>query len=731
MSSRIPVICLLVAIVFSATLSVSQEPTPAPTRPKIGLVLEGGGALGLAHIGVLQWLEEHHIPISYVAGTSMGGLVGGIYAVGNSPAEIRTFVRQIDWDEVLRGQIPFQDLSYRRKEDAVQYPNSLEFGIKDGIKFPEGFNSGHQVGLLLDHISLPYSEMESFNDLPTPFACVATDLVSAKRHVFRDGPLAQALRATMSLPGIFSPVRTSDAIYVDGGLLDNLPVDVAKEMGADVVVAIQLQNRDLKPTVPLSSIGVLSESISVVVAANELRSMQQADILISVPLTDYSSMDYRKDDAIIQKGYNAAASKAAVLSAFSVDEASWQEYLAQRQSRRRKAPDPEFIEVAGTNPKRTQEIKRELSMNVGKPVDPAALDAQLTDLAGDGRYSRVGYRMVEKDNQQGLLIRADEKEYGPPFIRPLILIDGAQYQNVQFQLGARITFLDLGAVGSEWRTDVTIGKQYGVQSDFYRPFGESLRWFADPQAFATNSSVYYYKGNTLVSDYRNRQLGGAFDLGYGFTRSSELRIGYEAADQRFSPSQGSPTFGTLQGRIGITSLRYNFIGQDDPIVPRRGFDLHFNSQWTDANPGAKAGFPVSELQMTLFKPVTRPSSLFLAADGGTTFTYHQTGVPPFSLGGNQNLLAYGTNEFLTNQYFLFKAGFIHQILELPPIVGDKLYVIGAYEIGKVYDIPNVSSLPMDGYAGLIVNTFVGPVLIGGAYGATGHHKVFFRLGRVF
>src|SRR5271154_1285343 len=171
---------------------------PAPKRPTLGLVLEGGGALGLAHIGVLQWLEEHHIPINYVAGTSMGGLVGGFYATGNSPAEIRELTHEIDWDEVLRGQIPFRDLSYRRKEDAVEYPNSLEFGLKRGVQFPEGFNSGLQVGLLLDRISLPYSEMQSFNDLPTPFACVATDLVSAKRHVFRDGSLAQALRSTMS-----------------------------------------------------------------------------------------------------------------------------------------------------------------------------------------------------------------------------------------------------------------------------------------------------------------------------------------------------------------------------------------------------------------------------------------------------------------------------------------------------------------------------------------------------
>jgi len=721
----------VLAFIFASIPAATQNPEPARKPPKIGVVLEGGGALGLAHIGVLQWFEEHRIPVSYVAGTSMGGLVGGIYATGNSPAEIRDIVRGIDWNAVLRGKIPFQDLPYRRKEDEVEYPNSLEFGIKNGIKFPEGFNSGHQVGLLLDRISLPYSEMKSFNDLPTPFACVATDLVSGKVHVFRDGSLAQALRSTMSLPGIFSPVRTSESIFVDGGLLDNLPVDVAQDMGAGLVIAVHLQNRDLEPTASLSSFGTLGQSISAVVAANELRSMEKADILISVPLSDYTSMDYKKDNAIIQKGYEAAASKATVLSAFSIDEASWQEYLAQRRSRRRQTAVPQFVEVTGVAPQLAREIEDKLSKDVGKPVDPDSLDRQLTYLSGVGRYSRVGYRMVEKDNRQGLMILADEKQYGPPIVRPLIVIDGSEYNNVQFILGARITFLDLGHLGSEWRNDVTIGSTYGLQSEFYRPLGKKLHWFVAPRGFATNTRAEYYQDGDLVADYRNRLWGGAFDAGYAFSRTSELRFGYEIAEQRFSPVIGAAPFGTLQGRVGVTSLRYNFVDRDDPIVPRQGFDLRFRTQWNDANPGTTSGFPVSETQMTLFKPVSKPSSVFAGVAGGTTFTYHQTGVPPFSLGGNQNLIAYGTNEFLTNQYFLFKAGYIHQLRELPPIFGDKLYFVAGYEIAKIYGESNVSSVPTDGFGGLIVNTIFGPVLVGGAYGATGHHKFFFRLGRVF
>src|ERR1035441_6127311 len=271
-------------LISSLVSAAAQEQPPKSKRSTVGLVLQGGGALGLAHVGVITWLEEHHIPVDYIAGTSMGGLVGGVYATGHNAAEMRQIVNGIPWDEVLSPMTPFDDLSFRRKEDARDYPNSLEFGIRKGIQFPGGLNSGQQVSLVLDKIALPYSEIKSFNDLPTPFACVATDLVSGKPRVFRDGSLGLALRSTMSLPGIFTPVRTKDAIYADGALTQNIPVEVAKAMGADVRLAIHLAEAPILPNASLSSFAVLGNSISVMINANELRSMELADILVSVPL---------------------------------------------------------------------------------------------------------------------------------------------------------------------------------------------------------------------------------------------------------------------------------------------------------------------------------------------------------------------------------------------------------------------------------------------------------------
>src|SRR5208282_1095143 len=210
---------------------------------------------------------------------------------------------------------------------------SLAFGIRKGIQFPGGLNSGQQVTLILDKIAAPYSEIKSFNDLPTPFACVASDLVTGKQKVFRSGSLGLALRSTMSLPGIFTPVRTKDAIYADGGLINNIPVNVAKDMGADLTVAIHLAEAPMLPNANLNTFSVLGQSLSVMINANELQNMENADILVSVPVQKWGALSFDDADAIIKAGYDAAAAKSKVLLTLAVDDATWQKYLADRQSR--------------------------------------------------------------------------------------------------------------------------------------------------------------------------------------------------------------------------------------------------------------------------------------------------------------------------------------------------------------------------------------------------------------
>ena len=727
---------LLLPCVLLAAYSHSQEVTKSGTtgHPKLGLVLEGGGALGLAHIGVLQWMEEHRIPVSYIAGTSMGGLVGGIYSTGRSPAEVREVVDKINWDEVLRGQTPFEDLSFRRKQDAHEVPSSLEFGLRKGLQFPAGFNTGQQVSLILDRIALPYSELKSFNDLPIPFACVATDLVSGKPHVFRSGPLALALRSTMSLPGIFTPVRSGDHIFADGGLLNNIPIDVAEEMGADIVIGIHLETAPISPTESLSSFAVLGQSISVMIAANELRSMEQADLLVTVPLQKYTALDYNAADAIIKAGYDAAASKAKVLSAFSVSEAEWAQYLADRKARQKTIPIPEFVQVTGAVPEMADSIEKELSKDVGTPVDTVKLDQQMMTLAGQGRFSNVGYSMVEKDGTPGLQVQTEQKPYAPPVVRPLILIDGSDYNNVLFSIGARITFLDFGSYRSELRNNVIVGSQYLIDSEYYHPFTPTSNWFIAPRIGANSVQDNLYNGNTLVASYRTRQILGGMDVGYGFGNTGELRFGYEGGYEKLSPEIGdSSVLPTVSAPTGDVRLQFQLNTLDNPVIPRSGESLQIYTKGFNTNPAAPGAFPLSEIQSQSFFRLNEPSSVFLSAYGGSSYGY-KTGIPPFSLGGSQRLFAWGTNELLTNQYFLGQAGYIRELLKLPPLLGSNVEFIGLYEVGKTYKLPlgpSPPNLPMDGAAGIIVNTIFGPVEVAGAVGDYGRGRFFFRVGRVF
>jgi len=744
MHLRIPcflAIVLLLLPVFAlgadpAGTAVKPAP-PATHRPTLGLVLEGGGALGLAHVGVIQYLEEHHIPVDYIAGTSMGGLVGGLYATGRNAAQIREVVDSVNWTQVISGQTPFDDLSFRRKQDAREYPSTLEFGLRKGLQVPAGFNTGQDVSLILDRIALPYSQIKSFDDLPIPFACVATDLVSASEHVFRNGPLDLALRSTMSLPGIFTPVHSDGHIYVDGGLMNNIPVSVAKSMGAEITLGIHLEEEPIKPDATLNSFAVLGASISAVISANERRAMAQADILIDVPVQKYSMLDFQAADAIIKAGYAAAAANADKLAALSVDDETWKAYLANREARRRKAVTPQFIAVKGQPPYLAAPIARDFSGFAGKPINTTQLDQDIQDLMGQGSFAVVNYSMVNnQQGQPGLQINAEDKPYSPPIIRPLILIDGSSYDNVFFSIGGRITYLNFGGYRRELRIDTIFGSQYGASAEYYRPFNEDTNWFVAPRAGYNNAQYPVFNGNDFLALYRNRIALGGIDLGYGFGKTGEFRFGYEGGYESLKPQIGNDQqLPTVAGTTGDFKIQYVLDKLDHPVVPRKGESIRFYTKYFNENPGAPHGFPVSELIVQNFFKLTDPSSVFLNAQGGTSYGFN-AGIPAFQLGGTTRFVAFGTNELLTDQYFLFQTGYIRTLKQLPPLLGSTIDFLGMFEIGKTYELPVANAepppyLPGDVAGALIVNTIFGPVEVGGAVGDYGHAKFFFQIGRIF
>jgi len=701
-------------------------------RKTIGLALEGGGAHGLAHIGVLKWLEEHRIPVDYVAGTSMGGLIGGAYATGMRPQQIEQILTEVNWPQILRGEIPFKALSFRRKEDLRAYPTSLEFGLKKGVRLPAGFNAGQEIGFILDRIALPYSSIQNFAELPIPFRCVAVELVSGQQEVFDRGSLAVALRSTMSIPGYFTPVRANDKIYVDGGLLNNLPVDVVRDMGAETIIAIHLDQAKLDSKAALSSFAVLSWSIDAVTSSNERRSLQQADIAVSVGLPDISWEKYTAFEEIIRRGYQAAEKSAAQLLPLALTEHEWAEHLAKQQERGRvAAAKMDFIEVTGVGPHYQELIARELQDFAGKPLDQAALQEKLTELRGTKRFDTLDYQLVTRSESTGLRIIAKEPSYQPPILNMLADIDGSDYNNPQFSIGGRVTFMDAKRPGNEVRIDVAAGSSYLLAGEYYMPLAVGKPWFIAPRASFDSAAFPIYLQKEHIADYRLRQAVGGIDFGYAINRFSEFRIGYEAGNLKFSRDVGNPTLPDLDGRRGLSRLRYAFISLDDPIVPFQGQAVEFNAGWFDANPGSVHPFSSSELQYLHFTEFHNVNSVFLTASGGSTFGKNDEGLPVFSLGGPLRLSAYATNELLTNQYFLFRAGYIRRIKGAESLLGVGSYLFGAYEIGKAYGVAGQSRLPTDVAVGVIAKTFFGPFLIGGAYGDTGHRKIFFRLGRLF
>ncbi|HAX43223.1 MAG TPA: hypothetical protein DCY80_11810, partial [Solibacterales bacterium] len=375
--------------------------TPRP-RPKIGVAFAGGSALGLAHVGVLKWFEQNRIPIDFIAGTSMGGLIGGMYATGSDAAEVEHFIAHIDWNEALQVSVPFRHLSFRRKEDQREYPNTIELGFKRRLRFPSGLSSGQGVSLLISRFAAQYGDLASFNDLPTPFRCVAVDLVNAREVVFDQGSLPEALRATMSLPGVFAPVRKDGMLLIDGGALNNLPVEAVRRMGADVVIAVALDLPKPSADELATLFGVARRSLSVMIIENERRNLGLADLVLMPDLKGITSGDYLRWPELLERGYQAAQQKERMLAQFQLSEQDYRQYREQRAALRR--PNdirPELIQVDGSlAPRRREALINTIATDRNQPIDRQKLEGELTQITGMGRFDSAGYTLFRRDRSE-------------------------------------------------------------------------------------------------------------------------------------------------------------------------------------------------------------------------------------------------------------------------------------------------------------------------------------------
>jgi len=725
---------VLVAAMLSAGAAKAQKPViEPPTRPTIGLVLEGGGALGFAHIGVIEWMEAHHIPVDDVAGTSMGGLIGGLYASGNSPQEIETFVGGIDWAAVLSGQVPFPALSYRRKEDKLAFPNRLDFGLKHGFSFPNGLNSGSGVGMLLDREMLPYYDLKDFNDLPIPFRCVATDISTGTEHVFKDGSLAQAMRSTMSIPGVFAPVVHGDQVYSDGAAVNNLPVNVARDMGAKIVIAVYLDTGPVDKESFNSLVGVAGRNLSIMVSANELKSMKDANILLKADVSKFTSSEFEKSAEIIPQGVKVAEEHAAELEKYALNDADWQAYVAQRDARRRtKIPVPEFVTVSGLEGAQRAEVANEFSKYVGKPIDSQKIDNTIADLQGTRTYSSVSYNLIDENNQTGLLVRPRLTNYGPPFLNVGPTLASNDSNDIQLGLGARATFFGLTGPGSEVRLDASVGQVAGASGELYQPLIVGKRYFVAPRAYYSHTIDSFYSGSQELSQYTETRNGFGFDLGYRFGSKAELRVGEDYQWYGETLRVGQPIEQVFHLTPFVSNARFQYLGQDNVQVPTRGTEFLTKYTYSTQRPFGDGGYSQWDSRVAHFLPVGQKGIIFGTMSGGTSFGATNLGLAGFSLGGALRLSAYDRGELLGNDYFLGQTGYLYRLAKLNPVIGESIYAAGFYEIGKVWGgAAGTPTLPNDISGAIVIKTLLGPFYGGASIGDSDHRKWFFGLGRVF
>jgi NTE family protein len=520
---------------------------------------------------------------------------------------------------------------------------------------------------------------------------------------------------------------------VDGGLVDNLPTDIVRQMGADVVIAVHLQLSPASAKDIQSAFSVLGRSVELVIAETEIRGMAGADLIIKADVEKYSTSDYQKTDELIQRGYDAAQTKAQILKVYSLDDVAWAEYVQQKKSRQRGAPGtPQFIRVLGADPEGTKNIEQFLKSFTGKPLDTQKLDRVLTRLTGVGRYDSVTYDVVRNDGKTGLLIRVHEKTYAPPFLLPSVQIDGSEPEDVNFTFGTRLTVMDVWGYRSEWRTDLAFGATYSIRSELYRPFKPLGKWFFAPYVNVAQTNLKIYRQQDPQAIYRYDDVDGGLDLGYGINHFSEVRVGYGIGYRSYTLRLGTPDFASTEGRLGEFHLRYILDHTNEPVIPTRGYYAQTNFEWYDTTPLGRQAYPSLRQALQYFQPVSNKGSLYILGEGGSTFGRATFGTPAYFLGGVGHLSAYGLNELVGNQYFLGRTGYLHKIFQLPPFVGKQVYLTGFAEVGKMYGDPfRAPKLSGDGGGGLLAETSFGPILIGASAGDTGHRKWFFQLGRVF
>lgn len=538
-------------------------PTPAPasasapgaeTRPRIGLVLGGGGARGTAHIGVLEVLERLRVPVDCVAGTSMGALVAGAWAGGLKPEEMRARLASVDWRDLFEDNPSHAETNYRERRLAQTYYPGLELGVTDeGIRAAHGVVGGQKIKLFFNTLVGADRGERRIESLPLPVAIVATDIGTGDKLVFRSGDLSTAMRASMSVPALLSPVPHQGRNLVDGGLVDNLPVAEVKAIcQPDIVIAVDVGTPLAKPEDVTTLGAITGQTIGVLTEQNSNRSramLEPGDIYIRPDLDGITAADFNKFRAGAESGRKAAEAQAPALARHSLPPAQYAAWAGRLESALPPRPRVDEVQVTGLKRISPQYILRHIRTRPGDQFDAQRLERDLARVYGDGDVENVDYNLVAANGRTILRIVVTEKTWGPDYLRSGVFVEATD-QETQFALRAAYHRKWINSLGAEWLSGFQIGERSSLYTEFYQPFDVRQRWFVEPALGISRDRLNVYEDDNRVAEYEVRERRAYLNLGANIGVLGALRVGYLYRKLETSVETGSPLL-----RTGDTTLK--------------------------------------------------------------------------------------------------------------------------------------------------------------------------------
>ncbi|MFM9385072.1 patatin-like phospholipase family protein [Pseudomonas sp. UV AK001] len=724
-------ICLLLGF-----LPLLVHASEAP-RPKVGLVLSGGAARGLAHIGVLKALEEQGIKIDAIAGTSMGAVVGGLYASGYKIDELEKLALNIDWQQALSDAPPREDVPFRRKQDDRDFlvKQKLSFRDDGSLGLPLGVIQGQNLALLLESLLAHTSDTRDFDKLPIPFRAVATDIANGEKVVFRKGHLPQVIRASMSIPAVFAPVELDGRLLVDGGMTDNIPLDVAREMGVDVAIVVDigtpLRNRKQLTTV----VDVLNQSITLMTRRNseeQLAALHPNDVLIQPPLASFGATDFGRAEEMIDAGYRAAKALDARLARLKPAESQDAELNAARAPGQR-TPIITAIKVENDSKVGDDVIRYYIRQPIGEPLDLGRLHSDMGTLYGLDYFEQVQYRVVHKGQEHTLVISARGKRSGTDYLRVGLNLSDDMRGDSAFNLGASYRMNGINRLGAEWLTRAQIGDKQELYTEFYQPLDVGSRYFVAPYAAFEAQNVDSVLDNDPIAQYRVERYGFGLNVGRQIGNNGEIRFGVGEAWGKADVRIGDQNLPSEHFNEGFYALKYSFDSLDNVYFPHDGKDVSLTLMQFE--PGLGSDTRYRQWEFKLDKAMSSgPNTLILGGRYGRTLDDANVVTSSFLLGGARQLSGFREDAISGQNVSLMRAVYYRRLTPRAYLPLDfPLYAGGSLERGRAWNNDNEFDSGYINAASVFIgfDTPLGPLNFSYGLNDANEQAVYLNLGQTF